>query len=96
MLSLPYEGQWKRTPKLQDFVLFVIMLQGRGLRNVLAEIGRIIEPLASRCAKFRFKPLDPTNTRQRIEYIALQENVQLEHGVFPNKYHAHVFRLSMH
>lgn len=44
---------------------------------------RIIEPLASRCAKYRFKALDPVNTTQRIEYIAQQEGVNMEPGVSP-------------
>jgi len=44
-------------------------------------VTRIIEPLASRCAKFRFKALDSVNTRQRIEFIAEQEHVQMEEGV---------------
>jgi replication factor C subunit 2/4 len=42
---------------------------------------RIIEPLASRCAKFRFKALDPVNTRERIEFIAEKEQVALKDGV---------------
>jgi replication factor C subunit 2/4 len=37
--------------------------------------------LASRCAKYRFKPLDSVNTKARIEYIAEQEHVQMEDGV---------------
>ncbi|KAF8507261.1 P-loop containing nucleoside triphosphate hydrolase protein [Gautieria morchelliformis] len=37
--------------------------------------NRIIEPLASRCSKFRFTPLDDRSTRSRIEYIAQQEAV---------------------
>ncbi|RDX48338.1 P-loop containing nucleoside triphosphate hydrolase protein [Lentinus brumalis] len=38
-------------------------------------VTRIIEPLASRCSKFRFKPLDPTSTSMRLEQIASAENV---------------------
>lgn len=36
---------------------------------------RIIEPLASRCSKFRFKPLDTSSTSTRLQHIALTENV---------------------
>jgi replication factor C subunit 2/4 len=43
-------------------------------------VTRIIEPLASRCAKFRFKPLDPASTRARIEHIAEAEGVPVEAG----------------
>ena len=43
--------------------------------------NRIIEPLASRCSKFRFKPLDSTSTMQRVEMIAEAENVKIDEGV---------------
>ncbi|KAJ7752022.1 P-loop containing nucleoside triphosphate hydrolase protein [Mycena metata] len=33
-------------------------------------VTRIIEPLASRCSKFRFTPLDPTSSTSRLSYIA--------------------------
>lgn len=36
---------------------------------------RIIEPLTSRCSKFRFTPLDVAATRERLEHIAHAENV---------------------
>ena len=32
-------------------------------------VSRIIEPLASRCAKFRFKPMHGDIIRQRIDHI---------------------------
>ncbi|KAI0670573.1 replication factor C [Trametes maxima] len=38
-------------------------------------VTRIIEPLASRCSKFRFKPLDPGSTSTRLAQIASAENV---------------------
>ncbi|KAI0807210.1 replication factor C [Fomes fomentarius] len=38
-------------------------------------VTRIIEPLASRCSKFRFKPLDISSTSSRLEQIASGENV---------------------
>ncbi|KAI8053460.1 P-loop containing nucleoside triphosphate hydrolase protein [Syncephalis plumigaleata] len=38
-------------------------------------VSRIIEPLASRCAKFRFKPLNIRDTTSRLRYICEQENV---------------------
>lgn len=40
-------------------------------------ICRIIEPLASRCSKFRFKSLDSTSTFSRLQHIAQAENVPL-------------------
>ncbi|KAI0035985.1 P-loop containing nucleoside triphosphate hydrolase protein [Vararia minispora EC-137] len=38
-------------------------------------VTRIIEPLASRCSKFRFKPLDPAATTARLQHIATAEKV---------------------
>ncbi|KAI0361891.1 replication factor C [Trametes cingulata] len=38
-------------------------------------VTRIIEPLASRCSKFRFKPLDAPSTSARLAQIASAENV---------------------
>lgn len=41
-------------------------------------ITRIIDPLASRCSKFRFRALDSENSLQRLQYIVNEENVPLE------------------
>ncbi|KAA8911068.1 hypothetical protein TRICI_003949 [Trichomonascus ciferrii] len=41
-------------------------------------VTRIIDPIASRCSKFRFKALDESNALQRLEYIAKSENVKHE------------------
>ncbi|KAF2482364.1 activator 1 37 kDa subunit [Neohortaea acidophila] len=46
-------------------------------------VTRIIDPLASRCSKFRFKSLDEANAGKRLEDIAKLENVALEEGVVP-------------
>lgn len=43
-------------------------------------VTRIIDPLASRCSKFRFKPLDQGNAKKRLEEIAENEGVRLEAG----------------
>lgn len=43
-------------------------------------VSRIIEPLASRCAKFRFKPLQGEVIYGRIEYICNEEGVELGAG----------------
>lgn len=39
--------------------------------------NRIIEPLASRCSKFRFTPLDSISTSARLTHIAKAERVPL-------------------
>ncbi|TCD62294.1 hypothetical protein EIP91_007090 [Steccherinum ochraceum] len=44
-------------------------------------VTRIIDPLASRCSKFRFKPLDPTSTSSRLTQIASAENVAVSDEV---------------
>ena len=44
-------------------------------------VTRIIDPLASRCSKFRFKALDEANAGKRLEDIAKLEKVALEDGV---------------
>jgi replication factor C subunit 2/4 len=43
-------------------------------------VTRIIDPLASRCSKFRFKSLDKGNAGQRLEDIARLEGVKLGEG----------------
>ncbi|MCJ1226456.1 Subunit of heteropentameric Replication factor C (RF-C) [Toensbergia leucococca] len=43
-------------------------------------VTRIIDPLASRCSKFRFKSLDQGNAKKRLEEIAENEDVKLEDG----------------
>lgn len=44
-------------------------------------VTRIIDPLASRCSKFRFKSLDQGNAVKRVEDIARLEGVALDQGV---------------
>ena len=44
-------------------------------------VTRIIDPLASRCSKFRFKPLDEGSARERLGEIAEKEGVRMEEGV---------------
>lgn len=43
-------------------------------------VTRIIDPLASRCSKFRFKSLDKGNATNRVAEIAQLENVPLADG----------------
>ncbi|XWW92960.1 hypothetical protein V2A60_000888 [Cordyceps javanica] len=43
-------------------------------------VTRIIDPLASRCSKFRFKSLDQGSAKKRLEEIATAESVPLEDG----------------
>ena len=41
-------------------------------------VTRVIEPLASRCAKFRFRPLPGESMRDRVTFIAEQEKVNIQ------------------
>lgn len=43
-------------------------------------VTRIIDPLASRCSKFRFKMLDQENAKKRLQDISENEGVKLESG----------------
>jgi replication factor C subunit 2/4 len=43
-------------------------------------VSRIIEPLASRCAKFRFKPLHEDIMEERISHICREEGVEMGTG----------------
>lgn len=43
----------------------------------------IIEPLASRCSKFRFRALDVGSTEERLRFIADKEGVARDDGVRP-------------
>lgn len=42
---------------------------------------RIIEPLASRCSKFRFTPLDSASSSSRLSYIAKAEHIDVPPSV---------------
>lgn len=44
-------------------------------------VSRIIEPLTSRCTKFRFKPLGEEKIIERLEYICEKESLKAEKSV---------------
>jgi replication factor C subunit 2/4 len=44
-------------------------------------VSRIIEPITSRCAKFRFKPLATAVMSDRLKHICKEENVQIDEDV---------------
>ena len=44
-------------------------------------VSRIIDPLASRCAKFRFKPLPTDLMVERLSFIADQEHLKVDKSV---------------
>ncbi|EMP25199.1 Replication factor C subunit 4 [Chelonia mydas] len=48
-------------------------------------ISRIIEPLTSRCSKFRFKPLTDKIQQQRLLAVSEKENVKVSNEVVPKE-----------
>lgn len=44
-------------------------------------VSRIIEPLTSRCTKFRFKPLGEDKIIERLEYICGLEDLKADRNV---------------
>ena len=44
-------------------------------------VSRIIEPVASRCAKFRFRSLEPDVMLARLRYISDQEELKVSDNV---------------
>ncbi|VDL69501.1 unnamed protein product [Nippostrongylus brasiliensis] len=44
-------------------------------------VSRIIDPLASRCAKFRFKPLPMESQLERMEFICKHEGVNIDRKI---------------
>jgi len=44
-------------------------------------VSRIIEPLASRCAKFRFRPLSRSSMDERLTFICQQEAIPVSQPV---------------
>ena len=44
--------------------------------------NKIIDPIASRCAKYRFKVLDTPSMKNRLDYICKKENINCSSNVF--------------
>jgi len=44
-------------------------------------LSRIIKPIASRCTKFRFKPLSDEKSISRLEYICNEESLKADRSV---------------
>ena len=70
------------TPDAQAALRRIIEAHSRVTRFILIcnYVTRIIEPLASRCAKFRFQPLPPESMKGRLVEISKAERV-----AFPQK-----------
>ena len=70
------------TPDAQSALRRIMEAYSRVTRFCLIcnYVTRIIEPLASRCAKFRFRNLPVDSMVARLEYIAATESVLLDDG----------------
>lgn len=44
-------------------------------------VTKIIDPLASRCSKFRFRPLDENSAIERLNFIANSENISINNNL---------------
>jgi DNA polymerase III delta prime subunit len=63
--------------------LSIFRCTGRvGVRCPSSLAHRIIEPIASRCAKFRFRPFEAQTMLDRLQFVAAQENLQCGPDVF--------------
>lgn len=68
------------TTDAQTALRRVIEANSKSTRFILIcnYVSRIIEPLASRCTKFRFRPLPTQQGLARLMFIASNEGVQLD------------------
>lgn len=60
----------------------IIEVSSKGTRFCIIcnYVSRIIDPLTSRCAKFRFKPVDLTDGLAKLDQICTAEGVKFEGG----------------
>jgi replication factor C subunit 2/4 len=67
------------TPDAQSALRRIIEAYSKVTRFCLVcnYVTRVIEPLASRCAKFRFRPLPVDSMKSRMREIATSEGIQL-------------------
>jgi replication factor C subunit 2/4 len=49
-------------------------------------IDKIIDPIVSRCVKFRFKPIDKESMTERLKFIVKKENLQLNDECYDKIY----------
>lgn len=71
------------TTDAQSALRRIIEVSAKNTRFVIIcnYLSKIIEPLASRCAKFRFQPISKNSQIERLNYICHQEQVSCEDGL---------------
>jgi replication factor C subunit 2/4 len=71
--------------KVKNFAQVSVNSKGPSFKLIILDeadsMTRIIEPLASRCAKFRFKPLPAELMVERLEFITRQEGMDCQRQV---------------
>lgn len=75
MLNQPCAASWRSFQRIHVSASFAITSAGCCCFLIYF---RIIDPLTSRCAKFRFKPISQNEAIQRLEYISTVEGVTVE------------------
>jgi hypothetical protein len=75
-------SRWRRLQDAQNALRRIMETHSNVTRFcfICNYVSRIIEPLASRCAKFRFKPLHEGIMEQRVRHICGAEGVELGPG----------------
>ncbi|KAJ1614924.1 replication factor C like AAA ATPase [Cryptosporidium canis] len=71
------------TADAQSALRRIIEVSAKNTRFVIIcnYLSKIIEPLASRCAKFRFQPISKKSQIERLNYICSQEKILCEEGL---------------
>ena len=79
-LSFHNSRKFSMTKDAQSALRRTMEKEGRSTRFCLIcnYISRIIEPITSRCAKFRFKPLSDAAIKGRIQMICESEKLTLK------------------
>ena len=62
--------------------IFIFNLKISSYNPIFFLFHRIIEPLTSRCSKFRFKPLSTETLEKRLNMICKEENVNCDNKVW--------------
>ncbi|CCH59038.1 hypothetical protein TBLA_0B01950 [Henningerozyma blattae CBS 6284] len=57
-------------------------------------VTRIIDPLASRCTKFRFKSLNNDNAIERLKFISKNENLNVENDEINNDFYKNLLQIA--
>ncbi|KAF7458421.1 putative replication factor C subunit 2 [Cryptosporidium felis] len=72
------------TADAQSALRRIIEVSAKNTRFIIIcnYINKIIEPLASRCAKFRFQPISNQSQINRLKYICSQEGITCEEDLY--------------